>query len=62
MILLIVEWGPYTAYYLWPLIFDYEQLRLNAIAAPLCKSSTILTTLLLWNIVDSDIPRTLESE
>jgi hypothetical protein len=57
MILLVIEWGPYTAYYCWPIFFGYEPLRLNAVAAPLCKSSVILTTLVLLSIVSSDLSK-----
>ena len=60
MILLMIEWGPYTAYYCWPLIFGYEPLRLNALAAVFCKASVILTTLVLFSIVNSDLSKDRE--
>jgi hypothetical protein len=52
LILIIVEWGPYTAYYLYPTFFDTNYLRLNAVSPLFGKLATILTTLVLIKIVD----------
>ncbi len=52
-ILVLIEWGPYAVYYFWPIAFGYEPLYWSAFATLMCKLATILTTLVLWSIVDA---------
>lgn len=53
MVLFIIEWAPYTAYYLWP-IFDPDNvpIRLNAVAPLAAKLAVVLTPWALMNTLD----------
>lgn len=53
MILVLIEWGPYTVYYVLPMFSDYVPFFLNAVAPLFGKLSTILTTYVLWELVDN---------
>ena len=52
LILFIIEWAPYTAYYVWPILDENVPIRLNAIAPLAAKLSVVLTPWVLLNTID----------